>query len=75
MEYQLKDIQLLVDTGKIISAQALYQPLLGGWILTFNDVYPLYAQRGDTFRVFKGLDAAQNVVKKLGLPEMIVKNF
>ncbi|OQK20175.1 hypothetical protein XE88_p0004 (plasmid) [Vibrio parahaemolyticus] len=80
MIYQLKDIQLLVETGKIKSAQASHEPLLGGWTLTFtgtrkDEVFPLYAQRGEALRAFKGLDALQNVVKKLGLAEFTVKCF
>ncbi|HBC3922235.1 TPA: hypothetical protein KD834_004599 [Vibrio parahaemolyticus] len=80
MTYQLKDIQLLIEAGKIKSAQASHEPLLGGWTLTFmgtkkDDVYPLYAQRDEALRAFKGLDALQNVVKKLGLAEFTVKCF
>lgn len=76
--YQLKDIQILVDAGKIKSAHASNDPLLGGWILTFagtkkEDSYPLYAQRGESIRTFKGVDAMVNVVKGLGLSELVVK--
>lgn len=76
--YQLRDIQLLVDAGKIKGAHASLEPLLGGWTVTFTgtkkgELYPLYAQRGDAIRSFKSLDSLNNVVKGLGLGEMTVK--
>ncbi len=75
--YQLKDIQLLADAGKIKSAYALNDQVAGGWTLLFfgdrrEDSYTLYTQRGDV-RVFKGIDSMLGTVRKVGLGELTVK--
>lgn len=78
--YQQKDIQILADAGKIKSAYAVNDQIVGGWTLIFvgskkEDTYTLYTQRGSAVRVFKSVDAIVNVVKEIGLGELTVRTF
>jgi hypothetical protein len=78
MKKQQKDIQMLVEAGSIKGAVAQYEPLLGGWVVTFTttkktETHSIHAQRGDGVKVFKTLDAVNNTVKAVGLGEMVVK--
>lgn len=73
-----RDIQMLVEAGTIKGAEAQFQPLLKGWVVTFTtgkktQVYTLHAQRGDGVKVFKSLDAVHKTVQAVGLAEMVVK--
>lgn len=78
MKKQQKDIQMLVEAGEIRGAVAQYEDLFGGWVVTFTTskktvAYSLYAQRGDSVKTFKTLEAVRNTVLAVGLGEMVVK--
>ena len=74
MNYELKDIQLLMEAGTL--KEAVVSPSFGKWSVGFTgknkEFYTISTQKG-ALREFKTLDAAYKVIKDIGFAEYTVK--